>query len=138
MKKGAEKKTQVQLVKEWYMSFVPLGIAAVLFVACFLLESVIWLYAICTAEFALFVILFVRANRKVAQKDGYTLIQAMDFYKKCRKTGIGTEQLESNFDDGLVEVAKQIEYADGMERKQLLRMYKCGERLYIQLYEPRK
>ena len=136
--KKSTKKSEEQLLKEWCLSFVPLGIAVILFVACFLLETKLWLYAICTAVFGLFVVLFLRANRNITQKDGYTLIQAMAFYKVCRKSGLISESSEQNLGPVILKQAEQIEYAEHLDQKQLLRMYRCGERLCKAISEQRE
>ena len=119
-------------VLRWYASFIPLGIASVLFVICFVFESTLWLYAVCTVMFALFVVLFVRADKQVSCKDGYTLIQALAFYRECVRSCS-----EGNSEEAVAQqieaIAQKCDYAKNLNTKQRIRLYKTGKTVYDQM-----
>ena len=119
----------IQAVKCWLFSFIPLVIATVMFVLCFIFESALWLYMICTVVFALFVLLYVRADKAICQSDGYTLIQAIQFYLACLKAGIG-ENLPSDVRKRLtVETAALFEFTKEMKPNKIEQLYRCGQEL---------
>ena len=121
----------------WYISFIPLGIASALFVFCFLFESALWLYAICTAMFAMFAVLFVRADKQIACKEGYTLIQALAFYRECLRAGAVDITSESAVQQ-VEAIAQKYDYAKLLNQKQRTRLYKIGKNIHEQINEKRR
>ena len=115
----------------WILSFVPLILSSVLFVVCFICESAIWLYAICTAVFTTFVLSYIGATKIVQQKDGYTLIHAMHFFLLCKKEGINTEMSKEERFAIIKKMASKYEHAKNLNQVQLQGMYNIGKELVL-------
>lgn len=119
-------------VLRWYASFIPLGIASVLFIICFVFESALWLYAMCTVMFTLFAVLFIRADKQIACKDGYSLVQALAFYRECLGLCSGDNSEEAAMQQ-IEAVAQKHDYAKNLNAKQRIRLYKTGKTVHDQL-----
>ena len=109
----------------WYRSFIPLVIASVLFVFCFIFESSLLLYLIMAFFFITFIVMYMKANKQILHKDGYTFIQAMSFYQQAQKEGI-TDPLASPASP-LFQLAQKQEYAEDLNPEQILTLYETGK-----------
>ena len=117
----------VRLVLFWIVSFVPFVISAILFVFCFYFEKFLWLYVVCATVLAIFVCMYIHAEKSIRHKDGYTLIQAMHFYLVCLKAGILQSNAKSLRD--ICGIADKFEYANKLKSHQVDNMYKIGGQL---------
>ena len=118
---------QAFLVKLWLATFIPFIISAVLFIFCFYFETEIWLYVICAAFFAVFVIMYLCVEKAIKQGDGYTLIQAMRFYLVCLK--YWTEKSKSMQTKDIYGISKSFKFAENLNSGQVDAMYKIGGQL---------
>ena len=118
---------RVCLVKSWMATFIPFVISVILFVFCFIFERALWLYVICALLFFYFVYLYVRADKAIHHKDGYTLIQAMYFYLVCLKDGVKNPKEDQG--RSVCEIAPRFNYAKELKPRQILEIYKIGGEL---------
>ena len=114
----------VRLVLLWIASFFPFVISAILFVFCFYFEKFLWLYVVCASVFAIFVCMYIHAEKSIKHKDGYTLIQAMHFYLVCLKAGLYLSNAKSLRD--ICGIAEKYKYASKLKSHQVDNMYKIG------------
>lgn len=114
-------------VIKWYISFIPLAIAIILFGFCFMFESNLLLYIIMFLFFGLFVILYIKANKKITLSDGYTMIQAMSFFKTCNKKNLHPSDSENVKE--MLKLAEKLEYSCELSEEQVIALYKTGEKL---------
>ena len=117
---------RIRLVRLWIASFIPLLLSAILFIFCFLFEREIWLYAICTIVFSVFVCLYIHGENAIKHEDGYTLIQAMHFYLLCLKEDVNSDMSFKERHQRICEIAKGREYAKQLTSHQIELMYKIG------------
>lgn len=116
----------IKIIK-WYVSFIPLAIAIILFGFCFIFESNIIYYIIMFMFFVAFVRLYLKANKRITLSDGYTLIQAMSFFKACNKKNLQPSDSENIKE--LMKLANELEYACELSEEQVITLYKIGEKL---------
>lgn len=123
------KNENIRRVKLWIGSFIPMMIASVLFVFCFIFEHELWLYVLCTVVFLTFVFLYVRADKAIRREEGFTLVQAMHFYLKCLNAGVNDSVHGAKLRKVITEASKKIEYAKGLNAGEVDSMYKIGKEL---------
>ena len=124
-------------VRNWFLSFVPLCLSAILFILCFIFETVLWLYFLCTVSFCSFVLLFIRADRAITHPDGYTYIQAIFFYKGYAQLKQDSIPNTSVLGKTLFAYAKEYEYARNLSPKSIICLYQTGKDL-VERFEKRK
>ena len=112
----SELQKAIKAITNWYYSFIPLAIASVIFVFCFIFESNLPLYVIMAFFFVMFIFLYTKTTKQITHKDGYTFIQAMSFYKQTEKDTADSFQL-----------AKQLDYAENLTTDQILILYETGK-----------
>ena len=117
-------KDQIRCVRFWMATFILLVISAILFIFCFIFERSLWLYAICLIVFLGFVCTYVRADKAIKLKDGYSLIQAMHFFLVCLKAG--GENSQEGQDYVIYEIAQKYEYAKRLKPHQVESMHRIG------------
>lgn len=113
----------------WYFSFFPLIVCSVLFVLYFIFDTSYLYYFSMIFTFSLFVVLYVFANRRITCKDGYTLVNAISFYKKCVKLNITKISNEDAFNYKLMDLATSFEYSLNLNLEQLHQLYSIGREL---------
>lgn len=126
-------KKDIRNVKLWFASFILLAIDIVIFVICFLLEHLLWLYLVCIVILAVFATLYIRITAAITHKDGYTLIQAMHFYRVCRKAGIDAKYPSIEENDQLCRIAVQFDYSSRLTPKKVLCLYQTGDLLSAEI-----
>ena len=122
----------IRNVKFWFASFILLVLAAVLAVVCFL-TNVLELYVVCGVVLLAFVIIYVLTTKAITHKDGYTLIQAMHFFRACQKAGIDNGRLTNEKKELICRIAVQFDYSSGLDQKQVLCLYQTGDTLATEI-----
>lgn len=118
----------IKNIKLWYLSFVPLVVATILFVICFLFEYLI-LYVFLLLIFALFVVVFQYTTKKITLKDGFTLVQAKNFYKACKKAKITFDGSLNGNEAKVFKLAKKYDYSKDLTKEQVLTLFEIGKKL---------
>lgn len=116
----------IRNVKFWFASFILLVLAAVLAVVCFL-TNVLELYVVCGVVLLAFVIIYVLTTKAITHKDGYTLIQAMHFFRACQKAGIENGHLTNEKKELICRIATRYDYSSGLDQRQVLCLYQTGD-----------
>lgn len=129
---------ELKKVRNWFLSFVPFIVSLVLFAVCLNLDDLLWLYLVMILCFALFVILFIRANRAVTQKDGYTTIQAIFFFLEYKKKTQSANLSESEKIALIEAIALQKDFTHNLTKSQMLKMIELGSQVVGQYENWRK
>ena len=119
----AKLQKSIKAIQNWYFSFIPLIIASIIFVFCFIFESNLPLYLAMAFFFVLFIYFYIKTSKQISHKDGYTFIQAMSFYQQASKENI-TENSSA-----LYQLAKQQDYGETLTENQVLVLYETGKLL---------
>lgn len=119
---------QMKYIKHWLFSFFILAIDFIIFMFCFYFERNLLLYIVCALVFAFFCVYYRWSNKKITCKDGYTLMQAYFFYKKCEKNKITTKPQKLNKEqaDKILQLAKGYDYAEGFDLNKAKSLYHTG------------
>lgn len=128
-KQYLDQKILFRYVLNWLLSFVVLAVAAVLFVFCFLSETALYLYALCTAVFCLFIFFYWKTSKKIEHPDGYTLIQAMLFFRQNRKICKDENMLSQMERDRIYTAASNYDFAKDLSHSQIIQLFTIGQLL---------
>ena len=132
-KKQNARKQGVRNVKLWLASFALLALAAILAVICFL-SNILWLYFVCGAVLFAFVIWYSMANKAITHKDGYTLVQAIWFYRTCKKERIDDYKVASQKMEKIMKLAAEKDFTKGLSTMQVMRMFEVGRDLTVHIF----
>ena len=128
-------KRDIQNVKLWLASFILLAIAGILSVFCFLLEHLLWLYIVCGVILLAFVILYCKTTKAMTHKDGYTLAQAIWFYRACRKKGWDLKSGDPQQTESILQFAAANDFSKQLSLSKLTTMFNLGRRLSAQIFQ---
>ena len=112
----------------YLLSFVLLAISFVFFILAFYHSIQISYYIFSTVFLIAFCIYYKLVSKRIACDEGYNLIQAYIFYKKCVKTGVihkskGFEEAELKT---LMKVASEYDFAKKYDLHTIKKMYLNG------------
>lgn len=106
----------------WRVSLVFFALGTVCFTLGMFLPGV-WPWIICFIMFGLFIRFYIPANKHLVCEGGYTVIQAIHFYKECSKT------CGDKFDSQIcLEKAKEFDYSKNLSPEILRKMFFTGQR----------
>ena len=119
----------------WYVSFLFLAIALLLFGILIALHWSRLMYGYFAIGFlAVFVMLFLICRKPLQCKDGYSLPQAIAYYRACTKAGCDLNTLQQN-DDVLLQQAKK-ENMEDYNLQQLQKCFKTGAKAVREIQNP--
>lgn len=133
VEKNVISQRDIRNIKLWYLSFVLLFVAVMLFLFCFFNDEQLIVFVVLVIDFFGFIVMYIGANKRIKHHDGYTLIQAMYFYRRCIQSGFDKERSEKQFEQKIIDLARQIEYSNMLTNVQIINMYKIGNYLNIKL-----
>ena len=107
-------------LRMWVYSLIFFFLGMISFII-FTYRSIYILWAFCIACFSVFAALFSKSNRALLCEDGYTVVQAIYFYSKCKKSfGKSPKQ------DELRSLAKKYSFSEKLDDRQLKELLKTG------------
>ena len=119
----------------WYVSFLFLAIALLLFGILIALHWSRLMYGYFAIGFlAVFVMLFLICRKPLHCDDGYSLPQAIAYYRACTKAGCDLNTLQQN-DDVLLQQAKK-ENMEDYNLQQLQKCFKTGAKAVREIQNP--
>lgn len=119
----------------WYISFLFLAIALLLFCILIALHWSRLVYGYFAIGFlAVFVTLFLLCRKPLQCKGGYSLPQAIAYYRACVAAGCDLNTLQQN-DDILLQQAKK-ENMDEYTIQQLQKCFKTGAKAVREIQNP--
>ena len=71
-------------------------------------------------------VFYIFATKRITHPKGYTAIQAMSFYKICKKEEIAKPEQCRKRTVKFKEIASKLEYTDKLELDELFEMYQLG------------
>lgn len=119
----------------WYISFLFLAIALLLFCILIALHWSRLVYGYFAVGFlTAFVTLFLLCRKPLQCNDGYSLPQAIAYYRACVAAGCDLNTLQQN-DDILLQQAKK-ENMDEYTVQQLQKCFKTGAKAVYEIQNP--
>ncbi len=118
---------ELKYLKYFVASFLFLVAFAICFFIAFVKNELIY-FLISAVLVTLFLVTYSISSKKITTKDGYTLVQAYDFYKKCLKEDVynGSGILDGSNLSHVQPITDTCEYAKNLNAKQLKRLYSHG------------
>lgn len=109
-------------INMWYCSIVCISLGLIAFVVGMYAKN-LYCWSFCAVMFICFTALFIFSNKKLTLEQGYTVIQAMTFYKECKKAGI-----KKNYKaETALDVASKLDFTKNMTETQVREIYNIGE-----------
>lgn len=65
--------------------------------------------------------------------EGYTTIQALFFYLKCKKSGFSSSKNFHTKTDELRTIAKNYDFAKNFSDEELLQLFNTGKKIYKEI-----
>lgn len=116
----------------WYLSIGCISAGLLTFVIGMYAKN-LYCWGICGLFFIAFTVLFTVSNKKLKLEQGYTVVQAMIFYKECRKAGI-----KKNYRAEIaVKAAGNFDFAKNLSESQVKELFNIGEQ-YVREYRRKK
>lgn len=116
----------LKFMKLWYVSLVLYGVGLVAFALGFFnsfTDSVIYLFAFIVPA----TIFYLISIKKLTFKEGYSLPQAIQFYKKCSKIGINNRATMLDQFDKASKFASELGFSKKANEGVLYTMFRRGE-----------
>lgn len=108
-------------LRMWMYSLIFFSLGLISFIVFTYKQGHLLLWLFCIACFSVFAALFSKSNRALLCEDGYTVVQAMYFYSKCKKRfGKSPTQKE------LRSIAKKYSFSEKLDERQLKVLLKTG------------
>lgn len=114
----------------WYCAFVLLVLSVVPFINL-MLNKTVTNVIIVIAWLAVSSPLYAWATKHITLEKGYTAIDAIDFYKSCRKENISVSSLRKD-QKSIRKIATEKEYAKDLELSELYELFHIGYNLIDQ------
>lgn len=128
-------KSKTKYLLMWYISLLLLALSLIFFALLLLCR---WRYpvlGICAVAFAvLFAALFLFCRKPLQCDDGYSLVQAITYYRVCSKAGCTVNTLQQN-DQILLKHAEK-ENMEDFDLAQLQKCFKIGAKAVREIRNP--
>ena len=82
---------------------------------------------------AAIVAFYLYCNKKNMLPEGYTTIQALFFYLKCKKNGIPSSKNFHTKTDAIRKIAKKYDFAKNFSDEELLQLFNTGKKIYKEI-----
>ncbi len=112
-----------------YLStFIILAFSFIFLLVAFYFQTIMSYFLISAISFVIFAISNKSAAKGIACKDGYNLVQALLFYKRCLKNNLNKKPSKLTQSDILKikAIAAEYEYSADFNNKQLQQLYTDG------------
>ncbi len=118
---------ELKYLKYYVASFLFLAAFAICFLIAFVKNQLNY-FLVCAVLVTLFLVTFSVSTKKMTMKDGYTLIQAYDFFVKCKKNDVYNASgiLDRNALSRIQPIVEACDYAKDLNEKQIKRLYSDG------------
>lgn len=107
-------------------SFIFLAISFIFFGLAFYFETDKIYYFFVILFFTIFIILYCISSKQITCDDGYNLLQAYFFFKKCQKEAGLSEVILKRNEESIHELASKSEAFKDFDRKKSVRLYETG------------
>lgn len=128
-------KSKTKYLLMWYISFLFLAVSLLLFgilIALHWSRLVYGYFAI--GFFAVFAVLFFICRKPLQCKGGYSLVQAIAYYRACTKAGCDVSTLQQNEEILLQQAVK--ENMEQYDIQQLQKCFKIGAKAVYEIQNP--
>ncbi len=118
-------------------SFIVLAFSFIMFIFAFISVNRIGYYIVSGVTLGLFCVFNRLTEKKIRSKDGYNMLQAYLFYRRCQKNGLDVKvsKIKSEELSLISNLASGYDYCASFGEAQLKELYGCGREVKLLLEE---